>query len=280
VSVRAATSPAAFLGRRAHLRTTVVRTAEVGFKRSAAYFINVLRMPLGPLAIYAVAYFAYQAAGRASVDGTSVSGFLLVGMFGHVTVTSAVWWGGSAIEQERFEGTIGALFLSPASRIAVVLGHGLAGFIFLIPSFVVVGLLGVATGARLNVESPGAVVVSALVLLIAALALGFLLSALFVLTRRANLMANVIQHPIYLLGGFVIPREELPRALRIISDTLPVAHAVDAFRASTLSAGSLSDIAPTLLAALATSAICAVIGALGMQRIEYAAKRSGQLELY
>lgn len=255
-------------------------SARASLFRSMAYLINVVRIPLAPLVMYAVAYLSYQAAGRQVVDGVNAAGFLLIGMLGWVMTMSAVWETGSAIEKERFEGTIAALFLSPASRVAVIAGHGLGGLVFLFPSLLVVALLGAAIGADLNVSSPLAVTLAALILLVAAIALGFLLAAFFVLSRRANLMANVIQHPLYVLGGLIVPREEFPSWLHSISNGVPLAHAVDALRHATLSGGSLSDIAPALSAATLTSLACFAFGILGLRRVEHAAKRSGQLDLY
>jgi ABC-2 type transport system permease protein len=263
-----------------HFQQTVRATARSTFMRSIAYLINVIRIPLAPFVLYAVAYLAYQAAGRQTADGVAISGFLLIGMFGQVMVTSAVWETGSSIETERWEGTIAALFLSPASRIAVIAGYGLGGLLFLVPSLLVVALLGVVTGATLDVASPLAATLSALLLLLSALALGFLLAAFFILSRRANLMANVIQHPLYLLGGFIVPRGEFPGWLHTLSQGLPIAHAVDAFRLSTLRGGSVSDVAPALFASAIASAACLSVGILGIRRVEHAAKRSGQLDLY
>jgi len=258
----------------------VAATSVATFKRNNAYIINIIRIPIFPVGLFLTSYLAWNAAGVETIEGVNVSGFLLAGMFGLICWTSAVWETGSAIESERFEGTIAALFLSPASRVAIVVGHGLGGLAFLIPSFATVGLLGALTGARLNVASPAAVTLAALMLLVAALAMGFLLASFFVLTRRANLMANIIQHPLYLLGGFTIPRQELPGWLHAISQAMPIAHATDAFRASMLASASVEDIAGALLASLATSVVFMLIGLLGLRRVEHAAKRAGQLDLF
>lgn len=270
----------AYASRPAQVWWTLLATAVMTFRRSSAYLINIVRIPLWPLGIYATSWFAYRAAGREAVAGVDVAGFLLVGMFGQVLATSAVWWCGSAIEEERFEGTIAALFLAPASRTAVVFGHGLGGTLFLVPSLVVVALLGVATGAELHVANWTAAGLAALSLLVASLALGYLLAAFFVLTRRANLMANVLQHPLYLLSGFIVARDALPGWLATASAAIPLAHAIDALRASTLAAASLGDTLPYLLGALVTSGVCLLLGLAGMWRMEHAAKRTGQLDLF
>lgn len=274
------TSRAEFVGPVLQLWHTLTTTTQTKTQRSLAYLINIIRIPLGPLAIFITSYLAYTIAGREVVGGVDIAGFLLIGMFGHITVTAAVWEGGSAIEEERYEGTIAALFLTPASRIAVLVGHGVSGLIFLLPSFVVVALIGVVVGADLEIRSWMAALLAGLTLIVACLALGFFLSAFFILTRRANLMANVIQHPIYLLSGTIIPRGELPGWLHPISDAIPVAHGIDALREATLSGGTLTAVAPELGAALLASTICASLGAFGIRRVEHAAKRSGQLDLF
>ena len=70
------------------------------------------------------------------------------------------------------------------------------------------------SGARFAISDPLAVLAAGVTMVVASLAVGFTLAGAFVLTRRANLLANVIQHPVYLLGGFVVPRDALPDWLR------------------------------------------------------------------
>jgi ABC-2 type transport system permease protein len=259
----------------------VVRSTSVAsFKRMTAYIINVIRIPIFPAGMFLTSYVAWNAAGVEAIEGVNVSGFLLAGIIGLICWSSSVWWSGSAIENERYEGTIAALFLTPASRVAVVIGHGLGGLLYMVPSFAVIVLLGVITGARLNIDSLAAVVASGLALIVSSLTMGFLLASFFILTRRANLMANIIQHPLYLVGGFMVPRDQLPTWLRWISEAMPIAHAVDAFRASMLASASMGDVLDSLLATLLTSSLFVLIGILGIRKVEHVAKRSGQLDLF
>ncbi len=255
-------------------------TSVTSFKRMTAYIINVIRIPIFPAGMFLTSYIAWNAAGVEAIDGVNVSGFLLAGMIGLICWSSSVWWAGSAIENERYEGTIAALFLTPASRVAVVFGHGLGGLLYMIPSFAVIGLLAAMTGARVNVASLAAVVASGLALVVSSLAMGFLLASFFILTRRANLMANIIQHPLYLVGGFMVPRDQLPSGLYAVSQAMPIAHAVDAFRASMLSSASLGDVRNSLLATMLTASIFVLLGVFGIRRVEHVAKRAGQLDLF
>jgi ABC-2 type transport system permease protein len=263
-----------------HARGTLVATTLAYARRSAAYAIEIIRAPLFPLVYFGTMYLVYSISGQQSVDGIDLAGFLLVGMFGFEAWSASVWTSGYAIESERFEGTIGALFMTPANRMLVIAGYGLGGFIFLLPSLLVILLLGFVSGAQFVISDPLAVLAAAATMVVASLAVGFTLAGAFVLTRRANLLANVIQHPVYLLGGFVVPRDAFPNWLRPFADALPFGHVVDALRAATLRGASLGDIAGELGWSLGISAVCALAGALLIRRVEYAAKRSGQLELF
>lgn len=264
----------------AHARDTLLATTVASARRSAAYLIEIIRAPLFPLVYFATTYFAYAIAGRTTVDGTDLSGFLLVGLFGLEAWSASVWTSGYAIEAEREEGTIGALFMTPASRLLVIAGYGLGGFVFKLPSLAVIALIGVLVGANLSIADPLAVAAAGGALAVASLAVGVALAGFFVLTRRANLLANVIQHPIYLLGGFVVAPNALPSWLRPLSDAVPFSHATEALRAAMLRGASLADIARQLVWTLGLSALCALFGAALIRRVEHAAKRTGQLELF
>lgn len=270
----------ALVGPAAHYWQTLLWTAIVFVRRSNAYLIDVIRWPLYPLAIYATWRVGYAVAGRGEVGGVDAAGFLLIGMFGMITWTATVWGGGYALEYERYDGTIGALFLSPASRAAVIIGYGIGGLIWILPALIVVALLGVVVGARLTIADPLAALLAACALVAATLGTGFVLASLFILSRRANLMANVIQAPLQLLGGFIVPRESLPAWARLLSDALPVGHAVDALRASTLTGARLADVWWQLVLAFTLAVLYTALGLLSLWRVEDAAKRTGQLDLY
>lgn len=270
----------AFVGRTRHLLNIVGTTAISFLRRSNAYLIDVIRWPLFPLVFYVMTRLAYEATGRTTVAGYDPSAFLLIGMLGFITWSGTIWSSGYAIEYERSEGTIAAMFLSPASRVAVIVGYGLGGYLWMAPSFATMTLLGVAVGARFNVADPLAVVGAILALLLGSLATGFALAGLFILSRRANMFANFLQRPGELLSGALFPREALPGPLYALSNCLPVSHAIDALRASALGGATLREVLPQIGLAFAVSAVYALIGTLSLRKVEHAAKRTGDLDLY
>lgn len=268
------------LGPAAHWWAVLLGTARAAIKRYCAYLIDIVRWPLGTLLFYLTLRVTYDVSGLEAVAGANVAGFLLVGLFGMEAWSSSIWSSGYAIESERGEGTVAALFLSPASRVAVILGHGLGSFVWSLPGLAVLGILALVTGAEFAVSDPIAAVAAMLTVYIGSLCTGFAFAGLFVLSRRANVLANFLQFPIYILAGFVVPRSQLPGWLQPVSDAIPASHAIDALRDTTLTGATLGDSAPSLLASLAASAGFALVGAISLRRVEHAAKRSGALELY
>jgi ABC-2 type transport system permease protein len=255
-------------------------TARAYLQRMRAYLIQFIRWPLGPLFMFATWRITYGVSGRTHVDGASLSGFLIVGIFGVILWSSSIWASGYALEWERGEGTSGSLLLTPSSRASVVAGYGLGSLVWFLPSFAGIALLGWLSGAQLHVSDGFALALSAASLVFASLAAGFFFSGLFILSRRGNLIANVLQTPIYLLSGMLVPLSLLPAWSLPLAAAIPATHAVVALRETSLTGASMRQVAEPLLLAFGVSLVWIVIGMVGLRRVENVAKRTGQLELF
>lgn len=254
-------------------------TASTEIRRTLAYTIEVIRWPLFPLLFYVSLYFTYQAAGRETAGSVSPAAFLLVGIFGMTLWSSAIWSGGYAVETERSAGTINSLFLTPASRGAVVIGYSLGAIaVFVAPTMIVATMLAMILGVEFNIVDPLAVVVSFVSLLVAAIAMGYLLAGAFVLTRRANMLANFLQTPIYLLSGMVVPVDDLPEILRWFAAVFPISAGMDAMRGTLLAGQTTGAITDSIFKLLIVSLILMVIGQWLLGRVEHAARSAGTLD--
>lgn len=254
-------------------------TARRFLLRFASRPVMLIRAPVQPLLFLLSYLIAYQVAGVTEVNGANAIGFLYIGALAIDAWTSTVWGSGYAFQWERHEGTIETLMLSPASRVAVVLGNGLGSFIWAIPAQLLGLIPALLLGARFDVDDPVAALISFVAVYVSSLCVGVACAGLFILTRQANAMANFLQTPIFLLAGFIVPRSALPDWLAAISSILPIAHAVDALRATALAGASFTDIWRTLLACAATCAGFVLIGLWGLKRVEHAARRLGTLDL-
>lgn len=260
--------------------TVLLATAWAEIQRKRAYTIEIVRWPLSPLIYFSMLLLTYRISGQATAGGYNIEGFLLVGAIGMVLWISAIWTGGYAIEIERTEGTINSLFLTPTNRNAIIMGYSLGGFaILIVPTAVVLVALGIMTGAQFDVQSPLAVVLACLALVFGAFALGQVLAGAFVLTRRANLWANFLQNPIYLLSGMAVPVSALPDWIQWFAAVFPIGAGMTALRDALLTGATVGDIAGPLVRFAASSAALLIIGTLLMRRVENVAKRGGQFDL-
>jgi ABC-2 type transport system permease protein len=272
--------PEAFLSPLAHRWAVLVETARAYFVILNSYAIQRVRNPLTLTINFATWRIAYGLTGHTHVAGASVSGFLLIGSFGNIIWFSTLWSSGFAIERARHEGTSAALFLSPASRPMVIVGYGLGALMMAIPAFAVVSVVAVLSGARFHLVDPLAAFLAFAGLVAGTLACGFALAGIFILSRRGNIIATLLQMPIYFLAGFVIPISRLPAWVQPFSNALPVTHAAIALRQTSLLGYTTAQAAPEILACFGVAAVYCIIGYFSIRRVEHVAKYSGQLDLY
>jgi ABC-2 type transport system permease protein len=272
--------PEAFLSPLAHRWAVLVETARAYFVILNSYAIQRVRNPLTLTINFATWRIAYGLTGHTHVAGATVSGFLLIGSFGNIIWFSTLWSSGFAIERARHEGTSAALFLSPASRPMVIVGYGLGALMMAIPAFAVVSVVAVLSGARFHLVDPLAAFLAFAGLVAGTLACGFALAGIFILSRRGNIIATLLQMPIYFLAGFVIPISRLPAWVQPFSNALPVTHAAIALRQTALLGYTTAQAAPEILACFGVAAVYCIIGYFSIRRVEHVAKYSGQLDLY
>lgn len=254
-------------------------TTRVFLLRYASNPIMLLRAPLSPVLILLGFHLAYDVSGQHTVDGASAMGFLVTGMLGTGAWSATVWGSGNAIQSEVYEGTISSVIAAPGRLSAVITGHGIGSILFGLPALVVSVGVGLGFGAHFTIASPVAATVSLIAVYACSLCIGLAFGGLFVLTRQSNAMSNFLQAPIYLLAGFFVPRSALPGWLRQVSDVLPIAHAIDALRATTLTGATLPEVAGTLGAAAGTSVLFLAAGLWSLRHLDDAVRRRATLDL-
>ncbi len=254
-------------------------TAGRYIQRQAAYAIELVRWPLFPTLYFLVLYLTYSVSGRSVIAGYPLAGFLVIGVAGMVFWTSNLWASGYAIEFERREGTLQSLFLSPASRSAVVLGYGVGSMLVMVlPTVAVLVAIALMLQISLSVASVPAVALSIGGLLLASISSGYVLAGFFVLTRRANVIANFLQAPVYLLSGAVLPVQELPGILQVFARIFPLSHGMDAVRASLLGGAAIADVQSSLVGIGLSSAFLIALGAALLRMVERNARNGAELD--
>ncbi|WP_449276911.1 ABC transporter permease [Leucobacter sp. GX24907] len=135
--------------------------------------------------------------------------------------------------RERRSGTLERLMTTPLGKADFIGGYALAfGLVAVVQAVVTVGYAVIVCG--LTVAGP--VWQLGLVAVLDALlgtALGLLASAFARTEFQAVQFMPLVVIPQILVGGLLMPRDQMPNALRVISDWLPLSYAVDAVNAVT-----------------------------------------------
>jgi ABC-2 type transport system permease protein len=148
--------------------------------------------------------------------------------------------------RERTSGTLERLLTMPLGKLDLLLGYAIAfGLVALVQAGIAVG---VAVGL-LGLDLAGdlwLLLVIAVADALLGVALGLFVSAFARTEFQAVQFMPVVVLPQFLLGGFLLPRDQMPDILHGISTVLPLSYAIDAARAVTtsndLTGGLLNDI--------------------------------------
>lgn len=135
--------------------------------------------------------------------------------------------------RERRSGTLERLMTTPLSKAEFILGYALAfGLMALVQALITVSFAVWVCGLQMQGEMWQLGLVAVVDALLGT-ALGLLASAFARTEFQAVQFMPALIFPQILLGGLLIPRDHMPRALELISDWLPLSYAIDAVNAVT-----------------------------------------------
>jgi ABC-2 type transport system permease protein len=133
-----------------------------------------------------------------------------------------------AMLRERTTGTLERLMTMPLAKLDLLLGYGLA---FALVAAVQATVTAAVALGPLGLETEGSIVVVvalAVANAVLGMALGLFLSAFATTEFQAVQFMPAFVLPQILLGGLLVPRDQMARALELVSDALPLTYAYDA----------------------------------------------------
>lgn len=164
--------------------------------------------------------------------------------------------------RERTSGTLERLLTMPISKGDFVFGYAVAFGAFAIAQGAIVFGLSFGVFGLDVVGSPWLLLLVTVVDALLGTALGLFVSAFAATEFQAVQFMPALILPQLLLCGIIVPRDELPTPLRLLSDVLPMSYAVDATKEVVTSASvtstywiSLAIVAGFMLASLALGAV-------------------------
>ena len=180
---------------------------------------------------------------------------IVPGLIGVILTMTMVLFTGVAIVRERERGNMEMLMATPVSRTELMVGKVLP--------YVLIGLvqttLVLALGLWLfDVPILGSVLdvyVAAMLLIVANLTLGLLISTQAQSQFQAMQMTFFVFLPSILLSGFMFPFSGMPTVVQWLAEVLPLTHFLRLIRGVMLRGATLLDLWPDVLALLAFTAV-------------------------
>lgn len=184
---------------------------------------------------------------------------------------------GDTVESERENGSLEALVTTPSplpavigGRIAAVTMVSMLGFG---ESWLVAGLV---FGVWVQVFHPAAMIAIVLVTGYATACSALVLSALFVMTRSARTLQNVLTYPFYILGGVIVPVALLPMWIQPLSRLVFLSWSSDLMR-DALTPAPIEAMWGRLGMVLLLGTVAVVVGHLLVKRALDRSRRMGSI---
>jgi ABC-type multidrug transport system permease subunit len=193
--------------------------------------------------------------------------YVLPGIIGLILQLITVTLMASTIARERESGTLYQLMVTALQRGEIVIGKVLPYFIISLGLIVMIVLL---AGWHFGVEFRQPLVLAAIciVFLLCSLGMGLVISAISRTQTQAIQFSVFFLLPVFVLSGAFAPLDQLPAAIRWISELFPLTHFCRAFRLVNLYQAGPAFYMPSLLVLCLGTMITFVGAAFLLRRIE------------
>ena len=249
----------------------------IGLTREPSWVFFEILLPF--LAVSAFV-FVYRALGAAE----EFVGFVVLGGAMTAFWLNVVWMMAAQFYWEKDQGNLELYFTAPMHLMSILAGMAIGGLVMTSSRALAVIVIGsLIYGVGYQVEQPLLLVAVFLLTMIPLYGLGMLFASLFLLWgREAFHLAQLLQEPIYFLGGVNFPIRHLGVVSGLVVATLPLAVGLDAMRQLVFPGAASEGVLPvgTEMAILAVMGVVFLVGArLALGWLETLARREGRLTL-
>lgn len=219
-----------------------------------------------------------QATGFAAYSGSGdYMSYILLGTVLTNFIMTVFWGMGYALKNDMDSGVLESNWLTPVSRLLILVGRTLTSMLTTtITSAVMLILAGLLFGFK-PTGSTFAAILTAIPMLVGLYGFGFAFAAIVLLMREANTMVDVGSFLVQGFSGTNFPVQSLPYWLIPVSLMLPLTYGLDAVRGFLLKTNTLLPI-PAEIAILVLSMFAMLwIGAQIFYRVERRVRTLGTL---
>ena len=193
---------------------------------------------------------------------------------------SAVFAVANITSQDKWQGTLPSMMVTPANRVALFIGR--AWFQVLLSSLIAAaGLLYAATLFGVSFASADFAAIAVIIFLTSAamISFGLLISAVGLYMRTAMIVANIFLFVTLLLSGVNFPVTNLPGWLQPVSWTIPLTYGTQALR-DAIAGSTLTSLLPTLGWEALDGVLVMVVGYALFTGFESLSRKTGRFEEY
>ncbi len=231
----------------------------------------VLISAIQPVIFASIAFYMHRAGAREGSLLYVALGTGLMGMW-----SSTLFGSGGVIQWQRWQGTLELLVGAPprfiVSMVPLTLSTATIGLYSVVATLVWGRLL---FGVPLHLEHPLLFAVALVATTVALGLLGLVMASTFVLYRHASAFSNLLEYPVWLVSGLLVPLSLLPGWVTPLSWLLAPTWGVRAVRDAALGGDPLTAIAMCGV----LSACYLALGTLTMANFERLARSRATLSL-
>jgi len=211
-------------------------------------------------------------------------GFVVLGGAMTAFWLNVVWMMAAQFYWEKDQGNLELYFTAPMHLMSILAGMAIGGLVLTSSrALAVIGIGSLVYGVTYDVQQPFLLAGVFLLTMIPLYGMGMLFASLFLLWgREAFHLAELLQEPIYFLGGINFPLRAIGPLAGVVMATLPLGVGLDAMRQLAFADSGVQGVLPVgtevgILAAMAVVFLAAARMALGY--LELLARREGRLTL-
>ena len=264
---------------RANLRAVIGRAYPrvIGLSREPSWLFFEIFLPFLAVSAFVFVYRALDAP-------EEFIGFVVLGGAMTAFWLSVVWTMAAQFFWEKDQGNLELYFTAPMHLMSVLAGMAIGGLVMTTSrAFAVIAIGSILYGVRYDIQEPWLLVLAFVLTMIPLYGMGMLFASLFLMWgREANHLAELLQEPIYFLGGVNFPLRAIGPIAGLMVATLPLAVGLDAMRQLVFAGSDVEGVLPVgiELAILAVMGVVFIVAArIALRYLEHLARREGRLTL-
>jgi ABC-2 type transport system permease protein len=264
---------------RVNLRAIVGRAYPriIGLTREPSWIFFEILLPFLAVSAFVFVYRALDAP-------EEFIGFVVLGGAMTAFWLNVVWMMAAQFYWEKDQGNLELYFSAPMHLMSIMAGMAIGGLVMTSSrALAVIGIGSIIYGVNFDVQQPWLLAGVFLLTMIPLYGMGMLFASLFLMWGREGFhLAQLMQEPIYFLGGVNFPLTAIGPIAALAIAVLPLAVGLDAMRQLAFASSNTQGVLPvgTEIAILAVMGVIFLVAArLALGYLEQLARREGRLTL-